>query len=193
MSAIRRGASAGSHLTGDRIPSGIFSGVRPVRLRATWAVLVAAAVPVCSGCGTARLSQSDVENRIGRATERDIVALVPEILQRHGYVIYNNRRTADMLYFETNWRSRAPFEDEAAQGADDARTRIIIRARKSSGMFFTLRLEAQNQVSGIPYASSDLVGSRWSTIPATDLYKEYVSELSSEIRMQVDSGQRRRR
>ena len=155
--------------------------------RARSALLIAVAVPICSACGTAQLSQSNVENRIGRATERDIVVLVPETLQRHGYLIYNNRRTPDMLYFETNWRSRAPFEDEAAQGADGARTRIIIRARKASELFFNLRIEAQNQVSGIPFTAS-----QWSTIPATDLYKAYVGDLSSEIRLLVDSGSRRR-
>ena len=187
MPAIRRGASAGLRLEGDRIPSGIFRGVLPDLFRARWALLIAAAVPLCSACGTAQLSQSDVQNRIGRATARDIVVLVTETLQRHGYIIYNNRRSVDVLYFETNWKSRAPFEDEAAQGADGARTRIIIRARRASDMFFTLRLEAQNQVSGIPYATS-----RWSTIPATDLYKEYVGELSSEIRLLVEAGRRRR-
>ena len=187
MPAIRRGASAGLRLEGDRIPSGIFRGVLPDLFRARWALLIAAVVPLCSACGTAQLSQSDVQNRIGRATERDIVVLVTETLQRHGYIIYNNRRSVDVLYFETNWKSRAPFEDEAAQGADGARTRIIIRARRASDMFFTLRLEAQNQVSGIPFAAS-----RWSTIPATDLYKEYVGELSSEIRLLVDAGSRRR-
>ena len=191
MSADRRGASAGLRLEGDRTTSGILRGVLPDVFRATRALLIAAAVLVYSACAGAQLSQSDIERTIGRATERDIVALVPETLQRHGYVIYNNRRTSDMLYFETNWRSRAPFEDEAAQGAYAARTRIIIRARRSSDMLFTLRLEAQNQVNGVPYAS-DSAGSGWSTIPATDLYREYVRELSSEIQLQVDAGQRRR-
>lgn len=147
---------------------------------------------VGSACASARLDQSDVQNQIGRATERDIVALVPLTLERHGYIIYNNRRTSDMLYFETNWRSRAPFDDEAAQGADGARTRIIIRARKASQHLFSLRLQAQNEVSGIPLAS-DVTVPGWSTIPATDQYREYVNELSSEIRMLVDAGQRRRR
>lgn len=176
----------------ERTPSGTPRGTRLDLSRATWALVIAVAVPVCSACAGARLSQSSVQDRIGRATERDIVALVPEILQRHGYVIYNNRRSDDVLYFETNWRSRAPFEDEAAQGADGARTRIIIRARRASEFFFTLTLEAQNQVSGIPF-DSELAGSPWSTIPATDLYREYVAALTLEIQLQVDSGNRRRR
>jgi hypothetical protein len=192
MSVIRSGAPTRSCRGAGDLRSGFADGVRPDSNRRTWVLVTGVALVVGTACAGAQLDQSDVQSRIGRATERDIVALVPLTLERHGYIIYNNRRTSDMLYFETNWRARAPFDDEAAQGADGARTRIIIRARKSSELFFTLSLQAQNEVSGIPFAT-DVTGSDWSTIPATDEYREYVNALSSEIRMLVDAGQRRRR
>lgn len=129
-------------------------------------------------------------HRVGHATSRDILEHVPRILGGHGYTIYNTRRTDDTIYLETNWRSRAPFEDEADRGAEQARTRIIVRARRSSESFFTVRLEAQNEVMG-PIEGDDLLGRDWSIVPASDRYRSYVRELTSEIALAVDAGQRR--
>ncbi|NNF29431.1 MAG: hypothetical protein HKN73_19545 [Gemmatimonadetes bacterium] len=151
----------------------------------------AGAVLVVSACMGGRLSQSGVGGRIGHATGRDILDAVPKILGSHGYTIYNSRRTDDSIYFETNWRNRAPFEDEADGGAEAARTRIIIRARRSSATLFTVRLEAQNQIMGVSHVT-DPAGTSWSTMPATDAYKAYIGELSSEISLRVDAGSRRR-
>lgn len=149
--------------------------------------LSAGAVLLFSACAGAQLNQSSVERRVGHATDVDIIDAVPKILRANGYTIYNNRRTDDMIYFETNWRNRVPFEDEEDQGVDDARTRIILRARRSSATLFTVRLEAQNQVRG-----TDLPGGTgWSTIPATDDYKAYILDLSTLIKLEVDAGNRR--
>lgn len=174
----------------EHMPTRVDRRVLPDVSSNAWARLaVVVAVPLFSACSSARLSHGAIERNIGHATYRDIALSVPDILRRYGYVIYTSRSTENQLYFETNWKPRAPFEDEAARGANAARTRIIVRARKSSSQFFTLRLQAQNEVSGVPNAS-DLAGTGWSTIPATEMYKAYVLELSTEIQLKVDTGMR---
>jgi len=145
-------------------------------------------LPGCAGSGALR--QGSVGHRVGHATGRDIVDEVPKILGGHGYAIYNTRRTDDTIYFETNWRNRAPFDDEAEGGAEQARTRIIVRARRSSESFFTVRLEAQNEVMGV-ITGGDPTGTDWSTMPATDAYRTYVRDLTNEITLAVDAGRRR--
>ncbi|MBI4539711.1 MAG: hypothetical protein HY704_09430 [Gemmatimonadetes bacterium] len=134
-------------------------------------------------------SQGGVEHTIGHASYHDISVQVPEVLRRYGYAIYNNVETGATLYIETNWMDRAPFEDEAKKGVDAARTRFIFRARKSGPATFTLRVHAENQVRGVPN-TSDWAGTDWTTIPATEMYKAYVLELSTEIQLKVDAGLR---
>lgn len=141
-------------------------------------------------CWAGSPHESAVETTVGRATFRDIALEVPKILGEHGYSIHESRRTRRTVTFETNWRYRAPFEDEADRGADAVRTRLHVEAWKSGGNAYTLRIRAENEVHGVPGASGPAGGTGWSTIPATDMYRAYIQELSMTIRLEVDAGVR---
>ena len=141
-------------------------------------------------CAGATLNRSAVESKIGRATFRDIVVEVPDIFGANGFSIHESRRTGHGVFFETNWRSRAPFEDEAARGAERARTRLVLDARKAGGRTYSLRIRAENEVRGVPGVSGPAAGSGWGTIPATEMYRAYVRDLFMQIKLQVDAGVR---
>lgn len=158
----------------------------PLLTRATAVLLLGI---LSSGCAGRLSSQGDVERTVGRATLRDIVVEVPTTLRRQGYVLYTTRRTERTVYFETSWRTRPPFEDEAESGASAARTRLVVRGREAGGNFYSLKLHAENQLQGLPSAS-DFSGTGWSTMPPTRMFKNYVRELSTAIRLQVDMGVR---
>lgn len=155
------------------------------------AFLSAAALLLTLGaCSGATLSHSAVESKIGRATFRDIVVEVPDIFGANGFSIHETRRTGNSVSFETDWRARAPFEDEAEQGADRARTRLLLDARRAGGRTYSLRIRAENEVRGVPGASGPVAGSRWGTIPATEMYRAYVRDLFMQIKLEVDAGVR---
>lgn len=134
-----------------------------------------------------------MERKIGRASLHDITTEVPHLFRRLGYAIHENRLTASTVYIETAWQGRGPFDDEAEKGVEYARTRLIARARKSGPTLYTLSLTAENQVMGQAapgLESADRGSSGWRTIPATDMYREYVSAIAEEIKMRVDAGLR---
>lgn len=168
-----------------RLRTGSPPGVVP---RAAWA-LVFLLLP--SACGMPLAEQGSTEQVIGRASYHNIMAEIPEILMREGYAIYKNRETSRTLYLETSWQERAPFEDEAAMGVEYARTRFVLRGRRTAPRLYTLRLEAQNQVRGAFQEGEwhDRAGA-WSTAPLTDMYRAYVDEISTEIQLKVDAGLR---
>ena len=146
-----------------------------------------------SACTASLTNLGGMESMIGRATYHDIMTEVPETLQRHGYAIYQNRDDGANLYIETSWQERAPLEDEAEIGVEDARTRFVARARKAGPALYTLRLSAENQVRGALQSAEAPEGEEtheWSTIPATDMLKAYVEQITTEIQLKVDAGLR---
>lgn len=157
----------------------------PFLLLSTAAVLTA-----CSGV-LAHLGT--VDHTIGRASLHDIMIEVPEVLQRHGYAIYENRPTGSTLYIETGWQERAPFDDEVEEGIEYARTRFIARGRKAGPATYTLTISAENQVRA-PADSAPEIAVRpatgWSTMAPTSMYKAYVQEITTEIEMKVAAGVR---
>lgn len=162
-------------------------------VRAAGLVLLAGVLPLLAGgCVTSFANDSSVEQSIGRATMRDFVDEVPQVLGSNGYTIHRRRRTSRLLSFETNWMYRAPFEDEADRGASAARTRIFVSARISAGNIYSVRARAENEVRGVPGAD-DMAGTGWSRIPATEMYRAYARDLFLKIRLQVDAGVRIRR
>lgn len=146
-------------------------------------------------CGGSLANRGSVEATIGRATLHDVVTQVPEVLHRYGYAIYETRETSNTVYIETDWRGRAPFDDEVEAGSDFARTRFVVRARRGGAAFYTVRITAQNQIrleDGGASMDPGAEGPAWTTIPATPMYDDYVSEIMLEIELNVDAGLRTR-
>lgn len=154
--------------------------------------LIAGAALLLSGCVASLANDSTVEATIGRATLRDFVSEVPEVLGTSGYTIHQRRQTSRLVTYETNWMYRAPFDDEADRGASAARTRLFVSARVSAGNIYAVRARAENEVRGVPGAG-DLAGTGWSRIPATEMYEAYARELFLKIKLRVDAGVRIRR
>lgn len=136
-----------------------------------------------SGCG-ASLSRGVLSNDLGRGTRRDIATFVREILYRHGYVIQQVRETSNTIYYETAWMRREPFEDEAARGAEESRSRIIVEARKGGAETFSVRLRAENTALVFQYPGE------WRPMAATEMFRDHVREISNAIRMEIDAGVR---
>jgi len=156
-------------------------------------VMPATAVALVA-CASTLAHQGILDHAVGRGSFRDIMVEVPAVLQRYGYAIYQNRPTSSTLYIETGWQERAPFDDEAAEGVEYARTRFVARGRKAGPTMYTLTISAENQVM-TPADTAPETASRpateWSVMPPTDMYKSYVREIATEIEMKVDAGLRK--
>lgn len=155
----------------------------------------AAAALALTACGGSLAGRGSLERTIGRATYHDILTEVPAMLRRYEYAIYTTRETASTVYIETDWRNRAPFDDEVAAGADFARTRFVVRARRAAAAFYSLAIAAENQLHmGAPpdsVAVSEEVGvDGWTTRPATPMFEAYAGEIMTEIELKVDAGLR---
>lgn len=106
----------------------------------------------CAGSRTGGGSGSVFTEEVGPATVPAVEREAMPILQRFGYTIQRTDRTPDRITIETNWVSRVPFADEAAAGASDVRTRVLIMTRprsttNSSGSTVsgvTLRIEVEH-------------------------------------------------
>lgn len=161
---------------------------RPGRSRRR-TILLGCGALLLAGCGGTLADLGGTQQTIGRATHRDISVEIPATLIRWGYAIYQRRDTGSSLHIETGWQERAPFEDEAALGAKGARTRFIAQARQAGPAVYTLRLISENEVS-LPDSTGYLDPDGWSRIPATEMYKAYVQEISTEIELKVAAGLR---
>jgi hypothetical protein len=165
-----------------------------VHMRA-WLVLVTPATAAALvACASTLAHQGTLDHAVGRGSFRDIMVEVPAVLQRYGYAIYQNRPTSSTLYLETGWQERAPFDDEAEEGVEYARTRFIARGRKAGPTMYTLTISAENQVMTPPDTTPETAGrpaTEWSVMAPTDMYRSYVREITTEIEMKVDAGLRK--
>jgi hypothetical protein len=124
---------------------------------------------------------------VGRGTRGDIGTFVPQALSRYGYAVANFRETPTLIYFETAWEHRAPFEDEVEAGAEECRTRILVEARKGGADFYSVTLRVENSA-----LTMSLDDERWVPMEATKMFDEHVDEIVSVIQMNIDAGVRLR-
>ena len=150
-------------------------------------------IPVLWFTGCASM-QGDSQERyyhhrsnLGRAMVNDIVENVPNILQ--GKFLYNVstiRVTGSLIYYETGWNYRNPFQDEMVRDADQARTKFIVeanlRGRAISGtgqrQSARIRLSVQNAVL--------IEGEGWVGIPAGEGLNQHIDSVKSELRQALD-------
>lgn len=146
-------------------------------------MMALAAALLLVGCAKASLDQN-APRPIGRATQRDISIFVPQALNRHGYAVVDYRETRNTIYFATAWEHRAPFEDEAEDGATQCRTRITVEARKGGGEMYAVTLRVENAALG---SSPD---AQWRPVAATPMFQGHVRAITSAIQLHIDAGVR---
>jgi hypothetical protein len=155
-------------------------------------ILTAGAVVTLVGaaCAPASLQRDVLRHDLGRGTRGDIELVIPEMLIRAGYAMALRRDTGALLYYETAWHVRQPFEDEADQCARECRSRIIVEARRQGGDLYSVSLRAEN--SSLTGASTENPsgGAVWTPILPSPQFRDHVSELSSAIGMRIDAGVR---
>lgn len=143
----------------------------------------------CSGSGEASSRRGlTYSANLGAATLYDINTKTRAVLDRYQFRIERIESSTDMLYIETEWKNRYPFDDEIEQGIDAALTRIIIQAtprtRSVGGDLNTVRLQAENQVR---YRH----GVEWHIVPMSPMLISYLKKLTEDTTIELRTGIRK--
>jgi hypothetical protein len=147
-------------------------------------------IPILAGCGSASLPRDVLRFDVGRGSRGDIELVIPEMLVRHGYAIQQRRDTGSMLYYETAWLNREPFEDEVKQCELECRTRIIVEARRQGGEIFSVTLRAENTFRQEPSMITPIGEAVWNPFPPTEKFREHIDKISTDIGDRIDAGVR---
>jgi hypothetical protein len=130
------------------------------------------------------LQSNLIQLDVGRASRFDLLDKVEAILNREGYTVQERRDSGSLIQIGTSWTSRQPFEDEAARGATEGRTRILVEARRQGNDIYAVVLRAENSTLAEDGA--------WVALPATPMFREHVRELSNALALEIDAGVRTR-
>lgn len=125
----------------------------------------------------------------GEAPEHDVFVKTERILNRYIYETVRQEESSQLIYFETRWQYRPPFDDEKAQGITEARTRLTIQARPrraattaGGSNLYRVQIMAENMVQ--PEGNDE-----WVRMPNSDMYKAYIrkiaEDLKNEFRMSI--------
>lgn len=138
-----------------------------------------------SGDGSARAFRAN----LGTATLYDFNQKTRAILNKYRFIVVRHESTTDLTFYETEWKSRYPFQDELDEGIEQARTRITIQATPRTraaigGDLNTVRFEAENQVF--------LRGTvDWRYVEMSDMLKAFLREVSDDLATEFRAGIRR--
>jgi hypothetical protein len=141
-------------------------------------------------CATASLPRGVLRYDLGRGSRGDIEGVIPEMLIRAGYTVQQRRDTGNLLYFETAWHVREPFEDETEPCALECRSRVIVEARQQGGNLYSVTLRAENSFYGLAEGADEAAAPGWTPLVPSTEFREHVSELSARISLRIDAGVR---
>lgn len=133
----------------------------------------------------------DYSVNAGEGTMRDVYVKTARILNRYLYETVRQEESTQLVYFETRWQYRTPFEDEQAQGVAEARTKLTIQARPrrvavtaGASNLYTVQITAENMVQ-----LQD--GNEWIHMTNTDKYKAYIRDIAKELENEFRMSMRR--
>ena len=151
-----------------------------------------AACTVLQGCaagGGGHEKYRNITRSAGEGSLINVYEKTSRILNRYHYETVRQEESQQLIYYETNWRYRIPFDDERNRGVVEARTRLTVKARprRAAAMagasnMYIVQVVAENLVQ------MDKDG-RWIQMPNTEEYKSYIKEiakaLENELRMSL--------
>jgi hypothetical protein len=145
--------------------------------------LALGSLPLAWACA---LQSNLIQLDVGRASRFDVLDKVEAILNREGYTVQERRDTGSLIQLGTSWTTREPFEDEAARGATECRTRILVEARRQGNDTYAVVVRAEN--STLTEADAGV----WKALPPTPMFRGHVRELSNALALEIDAGVRTR-
>ena len=131
----------------------------------------------CSSTHKKKMNPTEFTANIGTATAYDIKTKTRRLLMRYQYEIVREEFSYDQLYFESEWRNRAPFDDEIDMGIVEGRMRITINAVPRTRSSITgndlnvVRVYGENMVR---FQGSD----EWVRLAMTNMVRKYFAKFA---------------
>lgn len=147
----------------------------------------------CAGSSESRVTEERFTTTVGTATLSDLRDNFEKIvLDRYHYEYEIQRETTTSLYYETRWKERSPFEDEAQRGIESVRTRVIVEGRPRTrrgdegGELYSVRFTGEMRVR---YLTSD----EWIASPISREARNFFRSITRDLDVELRSGFRGRR
>lgn len=130
-----------------------------------------------AGCASGSGLGSVYRAELGTATEPDARLIVERIYHHHQYEVVRLDDPPNFR-FESNWRTRDPFDDERAIGVLEAESRLIVTGRHRletmGGSEFAMHIMVENRVR------RNLTG-EWEESIYTDGFRSYAREIGDQL------------
>lgn len=149
-------------------------------------ILLGVILSACAGSGQSGEREYVFRSNIGNATELDMQRIIPRYISRINFVMYRDNVTLEGTYFETDWRERAVFEDEAELGATNARNMIVVSSRAPTGQVTTAH-RAQIEIYNQLYIEEQ---GGWVRNLSSPQAEEYFRDIARNLAQELDSGVR---
>jgi len=110
----------------------------------------------------------------------DIQMGVEKIFQKWKLTVFRFEETYSTVYYETEWTLREPYPTEEAQGATQARERIILEGRRGGDFFrVQFRGDCELLVSGMD---------GWQRVAMSDPARQQFQRVFSDLEMETRAG-----
>ncbi|MCH8486690.1 MAG: hypothetical protein LAT75_07475 [Candidatus Cyclonatronum sp.] len=143
-------------------------------------------VNACAGSGQSGEREYVYRSNIGNATELDMQRVIPRYISRINFIMYRDNITLEGTYFETEWRERAPFDDEIALGATQAQNMIVVSSRAPTGQV-TSAHRAQIEIYNQLFIEEQ---GGWVRHISTAQAEEYFRDIARNLSQELESGVR---
>jgi hypothetical protein len=152
------------------------------------AALIGGALCACASGGGLEANRARFERDVGVATWAEGYDRAVKIIRQHQFEL-ERETDPPVLYLETRWRNRVPFDDEQALGIGDAQVRLIVRGNvrnttSMQGDLYSVSMVVENRVQ--LRSSVD-----WSDGTATTQYREWAQRITDDLKRELDVGVRR--
>ncbi len=162
-----------------------------LKLRYGMLLLAAAWLVGCSGSGASagQGNEGVYRDNLGTADPQTLIEDTREaLLTRYGFRLEREVTSTEDVRFETEWKEESALEDERAQGATHARTRITITARPrnrstSIAQSYSVRFVAETEVRKLGY---DV----WEMAPMTPMRLDYIQQISTFLKSEYRTALR---
>ncbi len=153
-----------------------------VSKRAFLPSLLLGVLVLASGCvsGGGVGDPAEFNRTMGRVSAVDLAEGVDKIFQKFKLTILREESTYSLIYYETEWMMREPHPSEQAQGATQARERIILEGRRS-GDYARVEFtgECELLVSG---------ADGWQRPAISDPARQHFQRIYSDLEMETRAG-----
>ena len=152
-------------------------------------VAACAALWGCAAGGSRTETYKDITWRAGEGSMFIVNEKTLRILNRYSYETVRREESQQLVYYQTSWKYRNPFDDELEKGVIEARTRLTVKARPRR----TATMAGASNMYAVQVVAENMVQmadtGEWTRMPNSEAYKAYIRDiaktLENELRMSI--------